>query len=274
LKASIIGTILISLLLTVGVALLFGGLKNGVQRFDARNLGMASTTMILAVVGLLIPTVFSIGVQLQVVGQLDPDFINPNLERLSLVFAMILFILYFLTLIYQLRAPKGESLQPGIDEEIEQEPKWSKRRALLILVVIAIGITILGEILSGAVEPFGEALGLSDLFMGVVVLPFAGAVSELIICTRFARANRVNLAISIPSTGAMQIALFVAPLLVMVSALGTYHLTLYFTMSEVIAVIIAVMLSAYIAIDGVTNWVEGAQFLALWLMLGVWFYFL
>ena len=111
------------------------------------------------------------------------------------------------------------------------------------------------------------------LFVGVVILPVAGAVSELVVCVRMARRNRVNLAISIPMNGALQVSLFVAPLLVFLSALGPTPLTLSFGVSEVISLAIAVALAAYMAIDGVTSWLEGAQLLALWGMLALWFYF-
>jgi Ca2+:H+ antiporter len=136
-----------------------------------------------------------------------------------------------------------------------------------------LAIAVLGEIISQFVEPFGRSLGVTYLFVGVVILPVAGAISEMLVCVRMARNNQVNLAISIPMNGAMQVSLFVAPLLVFLSALGPTPLTLSFGVSEVIAVAITVALAAYIAIDGVTSWLEGAQLLALWGMLALWFYF-
>jgi Ca2+:H+ antiporter len=136
-----------------------------------------------------------------------------------------------------------------------------------------LGIAVVAEILSRVVAPFGASLGLSSLFVGIVILPVVGAISELVTCVRVARGNMVDLAISIPLNGAMQMSLFVVPLLVFLSAFSATPLTLSFALAEVIAVAITVALAAYIAIDGRTSWLEGAQLLALWGMLALFFLF-
>ena len=274
LKASIVGSILISLLLTLGAAVLFGGIRNGMQRFDQQSVGMATTTMILAVVGLMVPTFFSAMAQRQENRIYDLGFQSASVDKISQAVAVILFLLYILTVVYQLRAREGEELtqKPSAIRDPEQ-PGWSLRGAIAALMVATLVIAILGEIISQFVEPFGRSLGVTHLFVGVVILPVAGAISEIVVCVRMARNNRVNLAISIPINGAMQVSLFVAPLLVFLSALAPTPLTLSFGVSEVIALAITVALAAYMAIDGVTNWLEGAQLLALWGMLALWFYF-
>ena len=274
LKASIVGSILISLLLTLGAAILFGGIRNGMQRFDQQSVGMATTTMILAVVGLMVPTFFSAITQRQENRIYAPGFQSESVDKISQAVAVILFLLYVLTVVYQLRAREGEELtqKPSAIRDPEQSG-WSLRGAIGALMAATLAIAVLGEIISQFVEPFGTSLGVTYLFVGVVILPVAGAISEIVVCVRMARNNRVNLAISIPMNGAMQVSLFVAPLLVFLSALGPTPLTLSFGVSEVIAVAITVALAAYIAIDGVTNWLEGAQLLALWGMLALWFYF-
>ena len=274
LKASIVGSILISLLFTVGVAVLFGGIRNGMQRFDRQSVGLATTTMILAVVGLLVPTFFSVVVELQQRAPITADFQDKSVDEISAAVAGILFVLYLLTVVYQLRAPEGEGLtQERRISRDSKKTRWTMSRTLAVLAGAAVGIAVVGEIVSGAVAPFGATLGLSYLFIGVVILPLAGAMSEIIVCVRMARNNQVNLAISIPMNGAMQVPLFVAPILVLLSAFGPAPLTLYFSIVEVISVAIAVALAAYIAIDGVTSWLEGAQLLALWGILALWFYF-
>ena len=274
LKASIVGSILISLLFTVGVAVLFGGIRNGMQRFDRQSVGLATTTMILAVVGLLVPTFFSVVDELQQRAPLTTDFQDKPVNEISVAVAVILFLLYLLTVVYQLRAPEGEGLtQERRIGRDSAKTRWSMGRTLAVLGGATAAIAAVGEIVSGAVGPFGATLGLSYLFIGVVILPLAGATSEIIVCVRMARNNQVNLAISIPMNGAMQVPLFVAPVLVFLSAFGPAPLTLYFSVVEVIAVAIAVALAAYIAIDGVTSWLEGAQLLALWGILALWFYF-
>ena len=274
LKASIVGSILISLLLTLGAAILFGGIRNGMQRFDQQSVGMATTTMILAVVGLMVPTCFSAITQRQENRIYAPGFQIEAVNKISQAVAVILFLLYVLTVVYQLRAREGEELtqKPSAIRDPEQSG-WSLRGAIGALMVATLAIAVLGEIISQFVEPFGTSLGVTYLFVGVVILPVAGAISEIVVCVRMARNNRVNLAIAIPMNGAMQVSLFVAPLLVFLSALGPTPLTLSFGVSEVIAVAITVALAAYMAIDGVTSWLEGAQLLALWGMLALWFYF-
>ncbi len=275
LKASIVGSILISLLVTVGAAILFGGIRHGMQRFDQQSVGLAATTMILAVVGLLVPTFFSAITQLREKRIFSSAFQSESVDRISLAVAVVLFLLYILTVVYQLRAPEGEELaQKRSDPRDSGQHEWSTSRAIVTLTAATIGIAILGEILSRFVEPFGASLGLSYLFVGAVILPVAGAISEMIVCVHMARNNLVNLAISIPMNGAMQVSLFVAPLLVFLSAFGPTPLTLCFGVSEVVAVTITVALAAYIAIDGVTSWLEGAQLLALWGILALWFYFI
>lgn len=274
LKASIIGSILISLLLTVGAAMLFGGIRNGMQRFDQQSVGLAATTMILAVVGLLVPSTFSAIAQRQEHLTFSSSYQSEAVDSISLAVALILFLLYILTVVYQLRAPEGQELaqKPSGTRE-STRIRWSTGRALATLAAATIAIAILGEILSRVAEPFGTSLGLSYLFVGIVILPVAGAISELIACVHMARNNMVDLAISIPMNGAMQVSLFVAPLLVFLSAFGPTPLTLCFGISEVASVVITVALAAYIAIDGVTSWLEGAQLLALWGILALWFYF-
>ncbi len=275
LKASIVGSILISLLLTVGAAILFGGLRNGIQRFDKESVGMASTTMILAVVGLFVPTFLACVIQKQEGLRFTSTFQSAPVDKLSVAVAAILFLLYIVTVIYQLRSPAGE-------ENLPQKPsaahppglsEWSKARAVAVLLAATVGIAVVAEILSRVVEPFGTSLGLSTLFVGIVILPVVGAISELVTCVRLARGNMVDLAISIPLNGAMQVSLFVAPLLVFLSAFSATPLTLSFALSEVIAIVITVALAAYIAIDGRTSWLEGAQLLALWGILALLFFF-
>jgi Ca2+:H+ antiporter len=273
LKASIVGSILISLLFTVGFAILLGGIRNGKQRFDRQSVGLATTTMILAVVGLLVPTLFSFLVELQQHSPITAEFSNRSIDQISVVVAAILFLLYLLTVVYQLSAPESEGLPQESCWRSPGKAHWSVGRTLAILGISTIGIAVVGEILSHSVQPFGAKLGLSYLFLGVVILPVAGSISEILVCVKMARNNQVDLALSIPMNGAMQIPLFVAPVLVFLSAFGSAPLTLYFSIVEVIAVAIAVLLAAYIAIDGVTSWLEGAQLLALWGILAVWFYF-
>ena len=163
LKASIVGSILISLLLTLGAAILFGGIRNGMQRFDQQSVGMASTTMILAVVGLMVPTFFSAITQRQENRIYAPGFQNESVDKISQAVAVILFLLYILTVVYQLRAREGEELtqKPSMIRDPEQSG-WSLRGAIGALMAATLAIAVLGEIISQFVEPFWHVIG-SDL---------------------------------------------------------------------------------------------------------------
>src|SRR4029077_13092169 len=168
LKASIVGSILISLLLTLGAAILFGGIRNGMQRFDQQSVGLATTTMILAVVGLMVPTFFSAITQRQQNRMYAPGFQSESVDKISQAVAVILFLLYMLTVVYQLRAREGEELaqkRSAIDDP--EESGWSLRGAIGALLAATVGIAVLGEIISQFVEPFGRSLGVTYLFVGV-----------------------------------------------------------------------------------------------------------
>jgi len=272
-KASLVGSILTTLILVVGASQLVGGLKNGIQHFDREGGGMAAAMMTLAVIGLALPTVLALVHQMHQGVSIDTSFQDPALEELSLAISLILLFLYGLQILYQFHQPmkaitEAEAEVPG------EVRRWNVRQATLVLVAATLSVAVLSEIISANLEPFGQSLGLSSLFMGVVLIPLAGNVSEIVVGVRTARNNNLDLSLSIASNSAMQIALFVAPLLALSSPLFGYQLTLYFGFFEVFALGMAVFTAVIIAGDGVSNWMEGVQYLALYLILALWFYFL
>jgi Ca2+:H+ antiporter len=277
-KASIVGSVLTTLLLVVGLSQLMGGLKNGIQYFDRERGGMAAAMMTLAVAGLALPTVLGIVHQAQKGLHFSSTFQERGLEMLSLGIAAILLVLYVLQIIFQFRQPqsakKDEELEVIEAEDPAEVLPWSQHTAIGLLLASTIGIVIMSEIISGTVEPFGESLGLSPLFIGVVIMPLAGAISEIIVGVRTAQHNKLDLSLSIASNSVMQMALFVAPLLAFLSLLSSQVMTLYFNLFEVIGLGIAVFAAIVIASDNVSNWLEGAQLLALYLILAIWFFFL
>lgn len=277
-KASIVGSVLTTLLLVVGLSQLMGGLKNGIQHFDRERGGMAAAMMTLAVAGLALPTVLGIVHQAQKGLHFSSTFQERGLEMLSLGIAAILLVLYVLQIIFQFRQPqsakKDEELEVIEAEDPAEVLPWSLRTAVGLLLASTIGIVIMSEIISGTVEPFGESLGLSPLFIGVVIMPLAGAISEIIVGVRTAQHNKLDLSLSIASNSVMQMALFVAPSLAFLSLLSSQVMTLYFNLFEVIGLGIAVFAAIVIASDNVSNWLEGAQLLALYLILAIWFFFL
>jgi Ca2+:H+ antiporter len=279
-KASITGSILGNLLLILGASLLLGGLKNGIQRFDRGLAGMSATMMLLAVIGLMIPTLFEIVHEIQI-GQVDAFNTNvndPALNSLSLWVASILILLYVLSLIFMFRQPdQGPSGQPGVDDHSDEAEhhtaKWSVPFASGVLAISTLAIVFLSEFLVGAVEPVVASLGVSELFLGVIIIPLVGNVAEHIVGVQVAYKNKMDLSLSISLGSSMQIALFVAPLLVFVSLLFGPELTLFFSLLEVAGLALAVLIASQVSVDGESNWLEGAQLLAVYLIIALGFFF-
>jgi Ca2+:H+ antiporter len=278
-KASITGSILGNLLLILGFSLLLGGLKNGVQRFDRGITGMSGTMMLLAVIGLIIPTLLELVREIQA-GQLDifnTAVRDPALDAISLGVAGILILLYILSLVFTFQTPERED-HSGVDnhgaEEEGHKAKWSVLFSAGILAISTVAIVFLSEFLVGAVEPVVESLGVSELFLGVIIIPIVGNVAEHIVGVQVAIKNKMDLSLTISLGSSMQVALFVAPLLVFISLLFGPEMTLFFSLMEIAALALAVMIAANISVDGESNWLEGAQLLAVYLIVALGFYFI
>jgi Ca2+:H+ antiporter len=262
-KASITGSILGNLLLVLGLALLAGGLRNGLQVFDRRQAGLNATLLILAVVALAIPSLFDVAVA--------------EVPASELLFsegvAVILILLYALVLIYGFTA---RNIDNTVVREAapEHEVRWSLPFSIIILVVATVGTAIISETLVGAVEPVTAALGLTEFFLGIIIIPLVGNVAEHLAAVTVAIKNKMELSLSISLGSSLQIALFVAPLLVFISLLFGERLLLVFNEFELIALIGASVIAAFIAQDGESNWLEGAMLLAVYLIIALAFFFL
>ncbi|HJZ46267.1 MAG TPA: calcium/proton exchanger [Roseiflexaceae bacterium] len=277
-KASITGSILGNLLLILGASLLLGGLKNGLQRFDRGLTGMSATMMMLAVIGLMIPTLFELVHEIEL-GQIDVFNTNvndPALNSLSLWVAGLLIVLYILSLIFTFQTPEHAE-HSGVEdhsaEDQAHQAKWSVPLSLGVLAASTVAIVFLSEFLVGAVEPVVESLGVSELFLGVIIIPIVGNVAEHIVGVQVAYKNKMDLSLAISLGSSMQVALFVAPLLVFISLLFGPELTLFFSLLEVAALALSVLIAALVSVDGESNWLEGAQLLAVYLIVALGFYF-
>jgi Ca2+:H+ antiporter len=277
-KASITGSILGNLLLILGASLLLGGLRHGTQRFDRTLTSVSATMMTLAAIGLVIPTLFELihEIQLGRVEIFNTNINDPALNRLSLWVAGILILLYVLSLIFTFQTPEREE-HSGIEDHSEEESahkaRWSVPVSLSILGVCTVAIVFLSEFLVGAVEPVVESLGVSKLFLGVIIIPIVGNVAEHIVGVQVAIKNKMDLSLSISLGSSMQVALFVAPLLVFISLLFGPELTLYFSLFEVATLTLAVFIAALVSVDGESNWLEGAQLLAVYVIIALGFYY-
>jgi Ca2+:H+ antiporter len=261
-KASIAGSILGNILFVLGLSLLLGGLKNGTQYFDARSAGTNATMLVLAVVALSIPAVFALG----------PELYRPSPQSISFLsdgLAIVLIVIYGLYILFSLRqeSPEAEA------REEHGEPTMKLTTALALMAASTVGIVFMSELLVGAIEPAAEQWGLSELFIGVIVVPFVGNIAEHIVAVQVAIQNKMDLSLGIAVGSGLQIALFVTPVLVGVSILLGQPMTLVFNSYELAALIGAGLIAALISVDGESNWLEGAQLLALYLMLGIAFFF-
>lgn len=260
--ASITGSILGNLLLVMGAALLLGGLKHGVQKFDRVHAGLDATLLILAVIALGIPSLFNVAI--------EPDFVS--VEGLSVGASIAMLTMYALAIVYSLTA-RTHAGDP-IAREAHPPSGWSTRRALVTLAVAVALIVILSEILVGSVEPVTESLGLSEFFLGIILVPIVGNVAEHLVAVQVALKNKMDLSLSIAVGSSLQIALFVAPVLVVLSLLLGQPLKLEFNGFEMAAVAAASLIAALVSLDGESNWLEGAMLLVVYVILALAFFFL
>jgi Ca2+:H+ antiporter len=263
-KASITGSIIGNLLLVLGLSLLLGGFKNGLQKFDPRTAGLNATLLILAVVALAIPSLFDVAIQDNRAAELG----------LSEGVAVVMIILYALTIVYSF-THRNEEQAGAVTREAAHATKWSVRTSLIILTIATIGIVFLSEALVGAVEHVTEQLHLSEFFIGIIVIPLVGNIAEHLVAVQVAIKNKMELSLAVSLGSSLQVALFVAPVLVFISLLmGGETLLLVFTSFELIALIATAGVAAFIALDGESNWLEGAMLLAVYIMLAIAFFYL
>lgn len=269
-KASITGSILGNLLLVLGVSLLAGGLKHGVQKFHRGAVSVMMTTMTIAIIGLVVPTLF---------GNAIEQVNHAAVEYLSIGVAVALILSYVVSMIFTLRQkPDPEQAAEAEDLPSAHENKHGIMRDSRIAFGMLIGSVVLlaalSEILVGAVEPLIEAQGLSALFVGVIIVPIIGNAAEHLVAVEMALKNRMELALGIAIGSSLQIAVFVAPLLVFIALLLGQQLTLVFNQFELAALLAAVIITALISLDGESNWLEGAQLLIVYIILAIAFFFL
>ena len=267
-KASITGSILGNLLLVLGLSMVLGGMKHGIQRFDRLAAGNSSAMLALAVIGLGVPAVFSHTI----------DIVNHDaVEWLSIGVAIILIVLYLLSLVFSFASGNGQrgrgSLVPG-DEVLESKPEWSKRKAIAVLLAATLLVVVMSEVLVGAIEASIKTLGLTEFFVGVIIVPIIGNVAEHLVAVQTAMKNNMELAMEVAVGSSMQIALFVAPFLVFASILMGNPMTLIFNQFELITLGAAVAITALISLDGRSHWLEGAQLLAVYAIIALAFFFL
>jgi Ca2+:H+ antiporter len=279
-KASLTGSIIGNVLLVLGGAMLAGGLGRERQRFDRSAAAAGSTLLALAAIGLVVPAIFhSVARSAVRAAELTPAR-GVGLEHsLSLQIAIVLFLAYVLNLVFSLRTHRhlyaGEHRSEGAAADDSVETRDGVAKAVLTLAIATALVAWMSELLVGTVDAASRALGLTQVFVGVIVVAIIGNAAEHSTAILAAVRDKMDLALHIAVGSSLQIALFVAPVLVFVSyAMPHGPMDLHFTTFEVLSVGIAMGIVNLVAQDGESNWLEGALMLAVYAILGLAFYFL
>lgn len=262
-KASITGSIIGNLLFVLGLSIVVGGLKNGIQNFDRRHTVNYTILLGIALVGLVTPSLFS---------HSTADGLSLKVEVLSLSVAGVMIVLYILGNIFSLKAPtvKGIGIPP---EKINKDKAhWSVWQSILVLAAATAGVVWMSELLVGSVEEVVAGTGISEFFLGIILVPMIGNIAEHLVAVKVAFKNQMELSMEIAISSSLQIALFVAPVLVFISLLMGNPLTLVFNPFELAALGAAVLISYFVSADGESNWLEGAALLAVYMIFALAFY--
>ncbi|HEY5746169.1 MAG TPA: calcium/proton exchanger [Chryseolinea sp.] len=265
--ASLAGAILANLLLAVGVSFLVGGLKFHNQDYNATSIRVYSSMMLIAVISLTIPSGFHI------LTATAPSIDHENLLNLNLAF--VLLIGYVLYLLFMIKTHPDFFRSEGGAHDEGHEDRWSLTRALATLVVASVLAAFMSEVLVGAAEETGKVLGMSSVFIGVIFLAIVGGAAESISAVTMGAKNKMDLSIGIALGSSIQIALFIAPVLVIMSMfVGPAQMNLNFPRPLIVALFLAVILAAMVAGDGRSNWYKGVQLIIVYLIMGMMLYFI
>jgi len=275
-KASITGSIIGNILLVMGLAFAAGGMKYEEQSFNRTAIRSSNTTLTLAAIALFTPTIFHLG-------SMQNHGWNPAIaQELSLCIAVVLFLTYIATLVFSLKTHRklfaGEDCEPGseldCEEEEEGHPKWSVAKSAAVLLASTLAVALMSEFLVGSVESAKDSLGLTETFVGIIVLAIIGNAAEHSTAVMMALRNKMDLSLGIAIGSSAQVALFVGPVLVFASYAFGKPMNLEFTLPEIAAMIVSILIMGQISGDGKSNWLEGVQLLAVYAVLGILFYFL
>jgi Ca2+:H+ antiporter len=271
-KASIVGSIVGNILLVLGAAMLAGGLGRDKQFFNRTGAAIQTSMLMLAAAALLMPAIFELveGKGLPLPGS-ESNHYGGTVEHLSLAGAIVLIITYVLGLVFSLKTHR-DLFNP--DYEDEESWGWTVRKSVGALAIAGVLVGIMSEVLVGSITEASESVGLSEFFIGVVVVAIVGNAAEHWVAVLVARKDKMDLAVNIAIGSSGQVALFVAPILVIASYfIGPYPLALVFNGFELGAIVIAILVANYVIQDGESTWFEGVQLLAVYIVFGLAFYF-
>lgn len=257
-KASIIGSVIGNVLFVLGASLLIGGLKNGIQSFSAEIAGINASMLAIVATALALPTIFA---------STDP---GSSPTTLSLEVAAVMFVLYILYLVYYFRSPEGRAATTATGEG---NASFGLAASLVLLAVATVAIAFVSEAFVGAIEPMTREIGISELFVGVILVPIVGNIAEHVVGVQIAYKNQLDFSMSVSLGSSLQVALLVTPILVFLGPLLGHPLRLVFSTLELGALGAAVIVTAIIALDGKSNWLEGAMLCGVYLIAAIAFFF-
>lgn len=257
-KASIIGSVIGNVLFVLGASILLGGIKNGTQRFSATVAGINAAMLAIVAVGLSLPTIFHLT---------PPEEGAQSTEYLSISVAVVLLILYILYLLFYLRRQE----QPGAREV--EEPPFGRAASFVLLFVATGAIAYVSEAFVGAIEPLVTEVGISELFVGVILVPIVGNIAEHVVGVQIAYKNNLDFSMAVSLGSSLQVALLVTPILVFLGPLLGNPLDLVFSPLELGSLGAAVIVTAFIALDGESNWLEGAMLCGVYAIAALAFFF-
>ncbi len=267
-RYSITGSILGNLLLVLGGAMLYGGIYHKTQKFSRAGASANVSMLVLALVTLVVPTFVHIGWRAD--PSLDEAHAQVLTEQTSIAASIILLVIYLLSLVFSLRTHRFLLMPQEHDHE---KPQWTKAVAIGTLLAATVAVAYLSDVFVESIEHVVEVLGVSEMFVGIIVVAVVGNAAEGMVAIFVAKDNKMELSFQIAMGSCLQVALFVAPVLVLVSlAMGT-PMTLAFSMFELVSLAAGVLIAGYALIDGESHWLEGAMFLAVYAFFGAVFWF-
>jgi Ca2+:H+ antiporter len=275
-KASLVGSMLGNILLVMGASMVVGGLKRERQRFDATAAQAQSLMLLLASVALMMPAVF----ELVIGGSLPSpternDRFPSDLETMSAAVAIVLLLSYVAGLIFSLRTHRDLFNPPHAEDDLVGAEAWSVRKSVLALALAGVAVGVMSEILVGSIEEASEGIGLSPFFVSVIVVAIVGNAAEHWVAVYFAARDKMDLSINIAIGSSAQIALFAAPVLVLASFfVGPFPMALVFNGLELAAILLAIIIANQTTQEGESTWFEGVQLLAVYVVLGLVFFFI
>ncbi len=273
-KASLVGSILGNILLVLGVSMLAGGARRERQDFEPRAASAQALLLLLATVALIMPAIFELVQGPGLPGPRDQAIAYPaDVLSLSVGVAIVLLFSYAAGLLFSLKT-HAHLFNPAHDEEDHGGEPWTVRRSVVMLAIAGAAVGLMSEILVGSITEASESIGLSPFFVGIIVVAIVGNAAEHWVAVYFALRNKIDLSINIAVGSAAQIALFVAPVLVLASfAIGPFPMALVFNGFEIGAIFLSILIAQEVTQRGDSTWFEGLQLLAVYAVLGLTFYF-